>query len=147
MDNKRKRAVVISPLRASPERSMHTHELFARRLCRILTRKGYATYAGHVYCVLFLDENVPEDRQAGIETNYAWIEVAEVIFVWDWWGISSGMKAEIEHAQAINMRRIEDTSVGGDPLAVPLIEIRYASKGEVPEWARLDPVSGEDLAA
>lgn len=132
--------VVVSPLRASPQRTMEIHERFARRLCRVLSRHGYATYAGHLYCTQFLDEFEPADRQAGIETNLVWIERSDIVMVWDTWGISTGMAAEIEYARFCNARRIEDH---GAELR-SLISIRYFTKGEIPEWTDLGGL-GPDL--
>jgi hypothetical protein len=108
--------VVVSPFRASPERSRAEHGLFARQLCLRLAKGGFVPFASHLFAPLFLDDDVPEEREAGIAISKGWIERADWLAVWDLWGISTGMAAEIEWAEKMGKA------------------VRYASKGEIPEW-------------
>lgn len=130
-----KTAVVISPYRASAQRTLVEHEAHAKLLCARLARAGWAVYAGHLSCPQFLDEYDANDRKIGIETNKAWIERSDRICIWDPWGISSGMTAEIGHAEKIVAERREMYLT--ERVIFPTIDIHYFTKGEVPEWADL----------
>jgi hypothetical protein len=118
--------VVVSPFRASEKRSREEHEEHAKLLCRHLARAGRIVYAGHLLCPLFLDEDLASDREAGIAINLGWIERCDRLAIWDVWGITAGMKAEIEYAEKMNAEN-----------EWRQIAIHYFSKGEVPEWEDL----------
>lgn len=138
---------VISPLRARNGRTRAEHEAHAKLLCQRLARAGWAVYAGHLACPLFLDEDVESDRNLGIEINLAWIERSDRICIWDPWGVAGGMITEIEHAEKMNAERvIRDVSrdpASGEILVRPsgfhlrAILIHKFTRGEVPEWADL----------
>ena len=117
---KRTRIQVVSPYRASATRSVEQHAAFASRLCRLAALAGYAPFAPHLLYPTFLDDGVPEERDAGIECSIAWLEAAKEIWVWDLWGLSDGMQREL--------REIAEAG----------ILVLYMSKGQIAAWDRVD---------
>jgi hypothetical protein len=128
--NSIKAVCVISPFKESATRTRAEHGAFAQILCRKLARAGYAVFASHLFAPSFLDEDVPGDRDCGIRISQAWIERSDALFIWDVWGISTGMKEEIAHAERHNAEVLRFESL-------PMIAFHYASRGEIPEWSDL----------
>ena len=112
-----KTVMVISPFRASANRTREQHLKHAKKLCELACRAGHAPFASHVFYPLFLDEDSERDREIGLGCEHAWLQLSDEIWVWDDWGISSGMKSAIGQAQDYQN-----------------IEIRYFSRGEIPAW-------------
>jgi hypothetical protein len=133
MEMNGKATIVISPLRAANGRSVGAHVERAEALCLLLARAGVPTFASHLYATRFLDDAVLEEREAGIAISKCWIARADRLAVWDPWGISSGMAAEIAWAEALNEDRRAD-ELARFPLHRAPIQIHYFTSGEVPEW-------------
>lgn len=112
-----KTVMVISPFRASATRTRGQHLAHAKKLCELAARAGVAPFASHVFYPLFLDEDSEKDREIGLACERAWIERCDELWVWDDWGISTGMKAAIGQAEFCQN-----------------IEIRYFSRGEITWW-------------
>jgi hypothetical protein len=112
-----KTIMVVSPFRASATRSRFQHLEHAKKLCELAARAGVAPFASHVFYPLFLDEDSERDREIGLECEHAWLEWADQVWVWDDWGISSGMNRAIGKAQDYQN-----------------IEVLYFSRGEIPAW-------------
>ncbi len=128
-----KATIVISPYRAANGRSVGIHVERAKTLCLLLARAGVPTFASHLFATHFLDDNVLDEREAGIAISKCWIARADRLAVWDLWGITSGMAAEIAWAEECNRDRAPDRLLADAPLRFP-IEIHYFSCGGVPEW-------------
>ena len=128
-----KRIAVLSPFAASEKRGRLEHALMAERLCLFVVRAGHAPFASHAFYPLFLDEDLPSDRGLGLACEHRWLEACEEVWVWDEWGISSGMKDAIEYVERIN--------ANGNPsghcahCSHIQISILYFSKGEIPDQA------------
>lgn len=120
-------SVVISPFKAVEGRSRTFHAAFAKLLCLKLAQNGLAPYAPHLFCPQFLDDDLPQDRDLGIEIGKTIIERAGELCVWDAWGISSGMAHEIAWGMEVDKERAVATWC-------PPLRIRYFSRGEIPEW-------------
>ncbi len=118
---------VISPFRATAERSQAEHGAHAQRLCRLVSLAGFEPFASHLFAPSFLDENVPKERMAGIRISKSIISRSDELWVWDAWGITTGMAAEIAHAQS------ENTKIARRRTGVR-IEILYLTRGDIPAW-------------
>ena len=135
-----KATIVISPYRAANGRSVEQHVRHAEGLCLLLARAGVPTFASHLYATRFLDDANPVEREAGIAISKCWIARADRLAVWDPWGISEGMAAEIAWAEALNEDRAERVNAlfaaGSAPglIAPSPIQIHYFTNAEVPEW-------------
>jgi hypothetical protein len=129
-----KATIVISPYRAANGRTRRQHAQRAEALCILLARAGVPTFASHLYATQFLNEDDPAEREAGIAISKCWIARADRLAVWDPWGISEGMAAEIAWAEVLN----RGWKAGGGlpaPLIHAPIQIHYFTSAEVPEWS------------
>jgi hypothetical protein len=135
MEMNGKATIVISPYRAANGRSIGAHVERAEALCLLLARAGVPTFASHLYATAFLNDADPVEREAGIAISKCWIARADRLAVWDPWGISSGMGAEIAWAEEINAER---RAAGEKPTFTLFIrepiQIHYFTSAEVPEW-------------
>jgi hypothetical protein len=122
------RVVVVSPFRESGKRTREYHKVLAHLLCYRLAHAGYIVFASHVFCPLFLDEDLAEDRANGLRIERGWIDVSDRLAVWDLWGLSSGMQGAVEYAEKMNRIR------RSPPFNGRQITIDYVTHGEVPEW-------------
>lgn len=121
--------VVISPLRASATRSFERHMQFAKLLCVAAKDAGFLPFASHLYGPTFLDDDVPSDRDVGLKIGRAILRRANEVWVWDLWGISSGMRGDIDEVEEANRIIV----VAG----LPLIALKYMSRNEVSAWEHL----------
>jgi hypothetical protein len=133
MEMNGKATIVISPYRAANGRSIGAHVERAEALCLLLARAGVPTFASHLYATAFLNDADPVEREAGIAISKCWIARADRLAVWDPWGISSGMGAEIAWAEELNDEWADDDKRDALFIREP-IQIHYFTSAEVPEW-------------
>jgi hypothetical protein len=88
---------------------------YARRCVRDALSKGEAPLASHLLYTQpgILRDEVPTERQWGIDAGLAWLAVAEATVVYTDRGISKGMKLGIAAARARNLR-VEERSIGSE---------------------------------
>jgi hypothetical protein len=70
----------------------------AQRLCLKVVAEGHAPFAPHLLYPGFMDDAVPEHREAGIACGLAYLESCDEVWAYVGSGISSGMRREIDHA-------------------------------------------------
>jgi hypothetical protein len=93
------RVVIESPLSAPTREGIEKNKEYAKRCMRDSILRGEAPYASHL---LFdqpgiLDDTKPGERTVGMEAGFAWGQMADLIAVYTDLGMSSGMKAGIDH--------------------------------------------------
>ena len=71
-------------------------------LCREIALRGDAPLAPHLYLPRVLDDGDPQEREAGITTAIAWLEVADEVLVAG--PVSDGMRREIARASELGVR-------------------------------------------
>jgi hypothetical protein len=78
------------------------HVEYARRCMRDCFKRGEAPFASHLLYTQpgILQDEIPQERELGINAGLAWGSVAEATVVYQDLGISSGMKKGIERARA-----------------------------------------------
>jgi len=93
-----RRVIIESPYAGDVERNVQ----YARACVRDSLGRGEAPIASHLLYTQpgILDDDVPEERQRGIDAGLAWRDVAEASVVYTDLGISRGMKHGIAAAQA-----------------------------------------------
>lgn len=133
----RKRIQILSPLRAANGRTEEDHIEFAERLCLLATEAGYAPFAPHVFFTRYLEDAIPDERVAGIECGLSWLLAAEEVWVWERWGISNGMKAEIAAILEENGHRKRMLLIGPLETGVPPNPIAIKYSIEIPAWKRI----------
>ncbi len=90
--------IIESPYAGEVERNI----LYARRAMHDALRRGEAPIASHLLYTQpnVLDDNKPEERKLGIAAGLAWMKVADASIFYADYGISKGMEAAFEKANA-----------------------------------------------
>lgn len=113
-----RRVILESPFAGSIQRNL----TYARRALRDCLLRGEAPFASHLLYTQedVLDDNVPEERNLGIESGLEWGLVADATVVYKDYGISTGMLLGIQRAR-INNRPIEYRTIGENPIPIELM--------------------------
>lgn len=94
----------------SPYRGNVFERIRNRRYARYLTKKairmGYAPITPHLYITQVLNDKIPEERKQGLEAGLKLLKPCKYILIGGKYGISEGMKAEIEEAAAAGKKII-----------------------------------------
>lgn len=91
----RKRIFVASPFRGTSIMDRLQNYRAAEDYCRLVVEAGHAPFAPHVHYPSILDEDVPEERAAGIACGLAFLAVCDELWAW---GSSPGVEAEVAEA-------------------------------------------------
>lgn len=100
MPEKHRKVFICSPLRPiGATEEERTRELahncrIAEVACKCAVRLGYMPLAPHLFFPLFLSDNDPEEREAGIRFGLEWLKECDEIWVIGQ-RVSEGMKREI----------------------------------------------------
>lgn len=107
-----KRVIVESPYKADSEEILIRNIVYAKAAVRDCLARGEAPFASHLFYTQegLLDDDMPHERQQGIEAGLVWGEAAELTVVYGDFGISHGMQLGIDRAIA-NGRPIEYRSL------------------------------------
>ena len=90
---------ICSPLRGNYAKNT----LNAKKYCRAAVDAGVFPIAPHLYCPMFLNDREETEREIGIALGLRLLEVCQEVWVYGYENPSEGMKAEIEHAKALNI--------------------------------------------
>lgn len=96
-----KRVILESPYAGDIERNIK----YARECLKDSLKRGEAPIASHLLYTQkdVLDDNIPEERQLGINAGLAWKKVADLHVFYVDFGMSEGMKYAIEYAKEQNI--------------------------------------------
>lgn len=101
-----RRVYIASPLSGDRD----ANEFYARDAMRDSLRRGEAPFVPHLLYPQVLDDDTPEEREAGMRAGTSWLLSADALVAYVDRGISRGMQAEIDSARAhgvdVEMRRI-----------------------------------------
>jgi len=95
------------------------NERYARACLADSLKRGEAPFASHLIYTQpgVLDDEIPEEREWGIQAGFAWGQAAELTAVYTDRGISGGMKYGIEAAEkagrSVEYRTLNGTGAGG----------------------------------
>ena len=106
------RVVIESPFHADTKIGEQAHLHYARLAVHDSLERGESPYASHLLITQVYDDTVPEERARGIAAQLAWLDVCDIVAVYEDHGISSGMKEAIKYAEKIN-KPIEFRSLVG----------------------------------
>jgi len=90
--------IIESPFAGDREQNI----MYARRCMKDSLLRGEAPFLSHLLYTQCLDDNVPEQRTAGMEAGWEWIEKSNKTIVYEDYGISPGMKTGIQLAVKVN---------------------------------------------
>ncbi len=85
---------ICSPYKGDTERNAK----YAAALTRAAIMKGYTPITPHLYITQALDDRNPQERALGMEAGLHLLEPCEAIMIGGLYGISEGMRREIEVA-------------------------------------------------
>lgn len=105
-----KRVIIESPYAGDVQRNLR----YLRACMRDCILRGETPYASHGLLTQpgVLDDDVPEEREAGIKAGFAWRDVASATVVYTDLGVSGGMKLGIADARRANCP-VECRTLGG----------------------------------
>ena len=89
-----KRVIIESPDAAANGHTVEEHEAYARRCMADSLARGEAPFASHLLYTQpgVLQDEIPTEREIGIEAGQAWLEVADLVAAYVDFGISGGMR-------------------------------------------------------
>lgn len=86
------RVIVESPLKADTPEDFQRNFRFLLWCCRAEFEAGNEPIASHLVCPWFMDDQVPAERDAGINSPWVWDDNGDPHVFYDDIGISSGMR-------------------------------------------------------
>lgn len=98
----KKLVFICSPLRGDYIENQNR----AKEYCREAIMAGVIPIAPHVYFTQFLDDNVESERNLGIDSGIALLDICSEIWIYAEKGISNGMKTEIEHSKQKGLKLV-----------------------------------------
>jgi len=77
------------------------HTMYARECMRDCLKRGEAPFASHLLYTQpgILKDEIPQERELGIDAGLSWALAAEATVVYEDFGISTGMRKGIERAK------------------------------------------------
>ena len=93
-----KMVYICSPYRSDIE----ANTARAKRYCYFAYTHGVAPIAPHLHCPLFLVENLPDERQAGIEIGFEYLRRADELWCFGD-RLTEGMEMELQAAQHLKI--------------------------------------------
>lgn len=111
-----KRVLVESPYAANDGYTVEENIAYARECCNHCLKNDEAPYASHLFYTQegLLDDDIPEEREAGINAGLLWGAVSDKSVIYVDHGISQGMRYGIENAikndREIEVRTLRDNN-------------------------------------
>lgn len=90
-----KNVILESPYKGDVKRNV----AYAQWCGLDMTRRGESPYASHLLLTQFLDDDVAEERELGINCGYSWYRSADYVVFYADYGFSSGMRYALEHCR------------------------------------------------
>lgn len=109
------KVILESPFGGDTAEDIARNIRYARACMRDCVLRGESPYASHGLLTQpgVLCDEIPEEREAGIQAGFAWRQTGEKTVVYEDLGISRGMKYGIDNAMR-NGAQVEHRSLGPD---------------------------------
>lgn len=104
-----RRVIIESPYAGDREKNLR----YLQACIADCLKRGDAPFASHGLYPGALDDNIPEERQLGIEAGFTWRDAAHATIVYKDLGVTRGMLLGIEHAEKLK-HVIEYRTLGGE---------------------------------
>lgn len=98
---------ICSPYRATNVDELHRNIAYAQEMTLQAIKAGAAPYTPHLYLPNILDDSNAEAREQGMSVGLEFLMSCDVIWVCGKYGISEGMRKEIEMAQNFGISVVE----------------------------------------
>lgn len=104
-----KKIFVCSPYRGDVDRNIN----YVKNICRYIIFHGHAPFAPHLHYTRFLNEDLEYERTAGILCGLEFLKCCDELWYFDKYGVTEGMKIEIEEARSLGImvRKVTDISI------------------------------------
>lgn len=107
------RVFIASPLAPRDGRIMADNLDYARAAMRDSLKRGESPLAPHLLYPQLLDDADPDERALGMKCGLEWLNACELLAIYADHGVSSGMAAEIKHAELYGIPREQRVLVWG----------------------------------
>ena len=93
---------ICSPFRGNVDRNVD----YAKRLVKWALKNGFTPIAPHLYIPQVLDDDVPEEREKGLNAGLDILTHCSTLIYGDRYGITAGMREEIRLARRLGIKVI-----------------------------------------
>ncbi len=104
-----KRVIIESPFRGDTIRNLK----YAQLSLKDSLSRGEAPFASHLLYTQVLDDKDLRERVLGMEAGWAWLPMADLVAVYEDYGISQGMSMGIEKARRFGILHEYRKILGG----------------------------------
>ena len=94
-----RRVQILSPFRGKTPAERDRNVAYAQAAMLDCLERDEAPFAPHLLYPAVLDESEPEQRAHAISAGLEWLAVAEAVVVYEDYGVSEGMAAELRAAE------------------------------------------------
>lgn len=102
-----KKVYICSPYRAKNSAELDRNIDYAQELTRKALTAGLAPITPHLYMTQCLNEEKPEEREAGLAAGLELLKGCDFVVVGMKYGVSEGMNREIHTAEALGISVID----------------------------------------
>ncbi len=131
--NRLKKVYICSPFRAKDGKELVRNINYARELTRAAVEAHMAPITPHLYLTQCLDEEIPEERAAGLKIGLELMKTCDFVLAGVKYGISEGMRGELDAAREMGTEVME--TVDTDSLQELLAE---EIKWKTVAWAKMN---------
>lgn len=115
--NTPQRVQIESPF-SGTEQVQERNEEYARACLKDSLQRGEAPFASHLLYTQVLDDNIPEERDMGIQRGFSYTVVCDLVAVYTDRGVSRGMRQGIRVAKELGLTVEERTLDGWNDAAL-----------------------------
>ena len=94
---------VASPYRGSHDGIVRNNVEYAKKCCKKVLLSGHSVYAGHLQDTQYLDDNVPEEREAGLRNGLSFLLSCDAAIFFRDVAINDGMRIEMAECEKHNI--------------------------------------------
>lgn len=98
---KKRFCYICSPYKGSALKRIRNIR-YAREITERAINAGFIPITPRLYLPQVLNDKIPEERQKGLQIGQELLNVCEIVFIGERYGISAGMATEIELAKKSN---------------------------------------------
>ena len=131
--NRLKKLYICSPFRAKDGKELVRNINYARELTRAAVEAHMAPITPHLYLTQCLDEEIPEERAAGLKIGLELLKACNFVLAGVKYGITEGMRGEMDAAREMGIVVMEVADTDSLPELLSE-EIKWKTKA----WAKMN---------
>lgn len=106
-----KRVMIESPFHSDNPETHRAYKLYLMRAVYDCLQRKEAPFASHGFYTLFLNDKDQREREQGMACGFAWQQAAQLVAVYEDYGISKGMWEGISNAFKHDLK-VEHRQIG-----------------------------------